>query len=235
MYGRYGYLPDHAALNRKRVERIWRRPELANGERSLAGLEERCEFLGSRCRRSSPSAAGCGCTTAPASGCGRTMRTTSLGGLLTDVLVEESDHPCPQQAVAIHPTQLCRGQAGPRRYGRRYRLLNVVDEFTRECLAIRVNPKLGSTDVIDVLSDLFILRGVPGHVRSDNGPGVRRQDRPRMDRCGGGEGGLHRARQSLGDLLIAVPAGTDRQLCCRWENGYCESFNSKLRDELLRL
>ena len=49
-------------------------------------------------------------------------------------------------------------------------MLNVIDEFTRECLAIRVGRKLKSIDVIDVLSDLFILRGIPGHVRSDNGP-----------------------------------------------------------------
>jgi len=54
--------------------------------------------------------------------------------------------------------------------GRKYRMLNVIDEFTRECLAIRINRKLKSTDVIDVLSDLFILRGIPTHVRSDNGP-----------------------------------------------------------------
>jgi putative transposase len=54
--------------------------------------------------------------------------------------------------------------------GRKYRMLNVIDEFTHECLAIRVARKLKATDVIDVLSDLFILRGVPGHVRSDNGP-----------------------------------------------------------------
>jgi hypothetical protein len=47
-------------------------------------------------------------------------------------------------------------------------MLNMIDEFTRECLAIRIGRKLNSTDVIDVLSDLFILRGVPGHVRSDN-------------------------------------------------------------------
>jgi transposase InsO family protein len=49
-------------------------------------------------------------------------------------------------------------------------MLNVVDEFTRECLAIRVARRLGAAEVIDVLSDLFILRGVPGHIRSDNGP-----------------------------------------------------------------
>jgi len=54
--------------------------------------------------------------------------------------------------------------------GRKFRMLNVIDEFTRECLAIRVDRRLKSTDVIDVLSDLFILRGVPGLVRSDNGP-----------------------------------------------------------------
>ena len=49
-------------------------------------------------------------------------------------------------------------------------MLNVLDEFTRECLSIRVARKLNSTDVVDVLSELFILRGVPGHIRSDNGP-----------------------------------------------------------------
>ena len=54
--------------------------------------------------------------------------------------------------------------------GRKYRMLNVIDEFTHECLAIRINRKLKAIDVIDVLSDLFILRGVPGYIRSDNGP-----------------------------------------------------------------
>ncbi len=54
--------------------------------------------------------------------------------------------------------------------GRKYRMLNIVDEFTHECLAIRIDRKLNSTAVIDVLSDLFILRGVPVYVRSDNGP-----------------------------------------------------------------
>ena len=49
-------------------------------------------------------------------------------------------------------------------------MLNVIDEFTRECLVIRVPRKLRAHDVIDVLSDLFNLRGVPGHIRSDNGP-----------------------------------------------------------------
>ena len=52
-------------------------------------------------------------------------------------------------------------------------MLNVVDEFTRECLTIRVGRKLGAADVIDVLADLFIMRGVPGHIRSDNGRSSR--------------------------------------------------------------
>jgi putative transposase len=54
--------------------------------------------------------------------------------------------------------------------GRKYRMLNLLDEFTHECLAIRVARKLKAIDVIDVLSDLFILRGIPAHIRSDNGP-----------------------------------------------------------------
>ena len=54
--------------------------------------------------------------------------------------------------------------------GKVFRTLNILDEFSRECLAIRVNRKLNSVDVIDVLTDLFILRGVPAFIRSDNGP-----------------------------------------------------------------
>ncbi len=51
--------------------------------------------------------------------------------------------------------------------GRKYRMLNIIDEFTHECLAIRIDRRLKAIDVIDVLSDLFILRGVPEHIRSD--------------------------------------------------------------------
>ena len=54
--------------------------------------------------------------------------------------------------------------------GKAFRTLNVLDEYTRECLAIRVKRKLNSIDVVDALSDLFILRGVPAFIRSDNGP-----------------------------------------------------------------
>ena len=52
--------------------------------------------------------------------------------------------------------------------GRAFRTLNILDEFSRECLAIRVKRKLNSTDVVDALTDLFILRGVPAFIRSDN-------------------------------------------------------------------
>ena len=93
-------------------------------------------------------------------------------------------------------------------------MLNVIDEFTRECLAIRVSRKLNATDVIDVLSDLFILRGVPGHIRSDNGPEF--------------------IAKSVREWIVAVGARTAYiEPGSPWENGYCESFNSKLRDELL--
>ncbi len=54
--------------------------------------------------------------------------------------------------------------------GKVFRMLNILDEFSRECLAIKVDRKLNSTNVIDVLTDLFILRGSPAFIRSDNGP-----------------------------------------------------------------
>ena len=98
--------------------------------------------------------------------------------------------------------------------GRKFRMLNIIDEFTRECLAIRIDRKLNSTDVIDVLSDLFILRGVPGHVRSDNGPEF--------------------IAKAVREWIAAVGAKTAFiEPGSPWENGYCESFNSKLRDALL--
>jgi putative transposase len=98
--------------------------------------------------------------------------------------------------------------------GRKYRMLNVLDEFTRECLSIRVARKLRSTDVIDVLSDLFILRGVPEHIRSDNGPEF--------------------VARAVQDWIAAVGAKTAYiEPGSPWENGYIESFNARLRDELL--
>ena len=54
--------------------------------------------------------------------------------------------------------------------GRAYRILNIIDEYTREALMIRVDRKLNSTNVVDALTDLFTLRGAPEYIRSDNGP-----------------------------------------------------------------
>ena len=98
--------------------------------------------------------------------------------------------------------------------GRKYRMLNVIDEFSHECLAIRVARKLKAIDVIDVLSDLFILRGIPGHIRSDNGPEF--------------------AAKAVQEWITAVGAKTAYIAPgSPWENGYVESFNARLRDELL--
>ncbi len=98
--------------------------------------------------------------------------------------------------------------------GRKIRMLNVIDEFTRECIAIRVERKLKAVDVIDVLSDLFILRGVPTHIRSDNGPEF--------------------IAKALREWIAAVGAKTAYIMPgSPWESGYCESFDSKLRDERL--
>ena len=80
-------------------------------------------------------------------------------------------------------------------------MLNIIDELTRECLAIRIDRKLNSTDVIDALSDLFILRGVPGHVRSDNGPEfIAKAVREWIVAVG--EDRLHRAGQPMGEWLL---------------------------------
>ena len=98
--------------------------------------------------------------------------------------------------------------------GRKFRMLNVIDEFSRECLVIRIGRKLKSTDVIDVLSDLFILRGAPGHIRSDNGPEFIAK-------------AVREWIAAVGAQAAFIEPGSP------WENGYCESFNSKLRDELL--
>ena len=98
--------------------------------------------------------------------------------------------------------------------GRKFRMLNIVDEFTHECLAIRVGRKLKAADVIDALSDLFILRGVPAHIRSDNGPEfVAKQVRQWIT--------------AVGAKTAYIEKGSP------WENGYVESFNARLRDELL--
>ena len=85
--------------------------------------------------------------------------------------------------------------------GANIRLLNIIDEFTHECLAIRVARRLKSIDVIDVLSDLFILRGVPEPYPFRQRPGVRRQGSAGMDRCGRSKDRLHHAGQPMGERV----------------------------------
>lgn len=98
--------------------------------------------------------------------------------------------------------------------GRAIRMLNIIDEFTRECLAIEVGRKLSSANVIDVLSQLFIEHGVPEHIRSDNGPEfIAKRVRNWL------------AKQQVKTLFIEPGSP--------WENGYIESFNGKMRNELL--
>jgi len=100
--------------------------------------------------------------------------------------------------------------------GRALKLLTVIDEYSRECLAIEVGRKLTSYDVLRVLADLFIFRGTPAYIRSDNGPeftaALVRKWLERLE---------------VGTLFIEPGSP--------WENGYNESFNGKLRDELLNL
>jgi putative transposase len=98
--------------------------------------------------------------------------------------------------------------------GRRYRTLNIVDEFTHECLAIKVKRRLNSLDVIDVLSDLFILRGAPTYIRSDNGPEFSAE-------------AVQKWIAAVGAKTAYITPGSP------WENGYIESFNARFRDELL--
>jgi putative transposase len=97
---------------------------------------------------------------------------------------------------------------------RNNRMLNIIDEFTHECLAIRIDRKLKSIDVIDVLSDLFVLRGVPEHIRSDNGPEFVAKT-------------VQEWITAAGARTAYITPGSP------WENGFIESFNARLRDELL--
>lgn len=98
--------------------------------------------------------------------------------------------------------------------GRAIRVLTLMDEYTRESLALLVARHITSQDVIDQLFQLFVLRGIPEHIRSDNGP----EFTARAIRAW-----LHR----LGVKTLFIERGSP------WENGYIESFNGKLRDELL--
>jgi len=100
--------------------------------------------------------------------------------------------------------------------GGRLRCLPVLDEFTRECLAIEVEPSIGAQKVIKTLQRLFVARGVPGYIRSDNGP----------------EFVAEAVRGWLAEkectTLFITPGSP-------WENAYIESFNGKFRDECLNM
>ena len=95
-----------------------------------------------------------------------------------------------------------------------FRILNVIDEYTRECLTVKVARRMTHKDVLEVLLDLFLEQGVPVHIRSDNGSEFIAQ----------------RVRRFLSRLDVKplfIEPGSP------WENGYIESFNGKMRDELL--
>jgi len=98
--------------------------------------------------------------------------------------------------------------------GRTLRLLVLLDEYTRECLAIHVARRLGSNEVIETLAEVMVWRGIPEHIRSDNGPEFVAKE-------------LRKWLASVGTGMLYIEPGSP------WENGYCESFNGKLRDECL--
>ena len=100
--------------------------------------------------------------------------------------------------------------------GRALRILTVIDEFSRECLAMEVARNITANDVIFCLADLFVQHGLPDYIRSDNGPEfVAKSTQEWLAR--------------LGPRTLYIEPGSP------WENGYIESFNGKLRDELLNL
>ncbi len=98
--------------------------------------------------------------------------------------------------------------------GRSFRILTILDEYSRECLAMKVDRHISSQDVIDQLYELFLLRGVPKYIRSDNGPEFTAKK-------------IRDWLTEFGVKTLFIEPGSP------WENGYIESFNGKLRDELL--
>lgn len=98
--------------------------------------------------------------------------------------------------------------------GRPVRLLTLIDEFTRECLAIHTARHIGAQTVIEALAEVMLRRGVPQHIRSDNGPEFTAK-------------ALREWLEQVGAKTLYIEPGSP------WENGYCESFNGTLRNELL--
>lgn len=100
--------------------------------------------------------------------------------------------------------------------GRSLKWLSIVDEYTRECLALVVARSITAEDVLDVVAELFVVRGVPEHLRSDNGPEFI-------------AGALRRWLEWTDARTLYIAPGAP------WENGYAEAFHSRLRDELLNV
>jgi len=98
--------------------------------------------------------------------------------------------------------------------GRAYKIPNIIDEYTRECLVILLARKIKAQDVVDLLFYLFIFRGIPEHIRSDNGPEFTVK-------------AVKKWLAWLGVKTLFIEPSSP------WESGYIESFNGKLRDELL--
>ena len=90
----------------------------------------------------------------------------------------------------------------------------MIDEYTRECLAIRVARRISSFGVLETFADVMLRKGIPAHIRSDNGPEMTARV-------------VRDWLAQIGSKTLFIEPGSP------WENGYCESFNGKLRDELL--
>ena len=169
-YGRYGYRRVTALLrdagwhvNRKRVERIWRREGLKVPHKQPK--RGRLWLNDGSCIR---------------------LRPEYPGHVWSYDFVEGRTHD-----------------------GRKFRILSIIDEASRECLALPVARRLRSEDVLAALAELFVTRGPPAHIRSDNGPGaagvrstIYRQRRPGMAGEGRCEDALHHTRQPMGEWLL---------------------------------
>ena len=92
--------------------------------------------------------------------------------------------------------------------------MTLIDEFTRECLAVRVARRINGPGVLETMAKVMLARGVPEHIRSDNGPEMTSK-------------AVREWLAKAGAQTLYIEPGSP------WENGYCESFNSKIRDELL--
>jgi len=99
-------------------------------------------------------------------------------------------------------------------HGRPLKWLSLVDEYTRECLLLEVERSMKAVDVVELISEVMLIRGVPNHIRSDNGPEFI-------------AAAIRRYLEAASVETLYIEPGSP------WENGYAESFHSRLRDELL--